>query len=120
MNSTIENSLKTESFVRYSENGETFIVAASEIENTPWIAVMYVPIVSILGNVYDLSNTLLIAFIITFVVLFIYYSNFSKKYIVPIRKLTQHFKEYNKGLPLRPLKRRRRTYEEIGNLITWF
>ena len=120
MNSTIENSLKTESFVRYSENGETFIVAASEIENTPWIAVMYVPIVSILGNVYDLSNTLLIAFIITFIVLFIYYSNFSKKYIVPIRKLTQHFKEYNKGLPLRPLKRRRRTYEEIGNLITWF
>ncbi len=28
--------------------------------------------------------------------------------------------EYGKGQPLRPLRRSRRTYEEIGDLITWF
>ncbi len=97
-----------------------YIFFKEHISTANWDLYLFLPVGYFLSDFYDIGLGFIIVFFLVSIALYLYFLHFSRTYIRPIRKLTQHFMEYGKGEPLRPLRRSRRTYEEIGDLITWF
>jgi len=97
-----------------------YIFFREHISTANWDLYLFLPLGYFLSDFYDIGLGFILVFFFVSIALYLYFLHFSRTYIRPIRKLTQHFMEYGKGKPLRPLRRSRRTYEEIGDLITWF
>ncbi len=97
-----------------------YIFFKEHVSLTNWDLYLFLPVSYFLKDLYDIVLRFIIVFFLVSIVLYFYFLHFSKMYIRPIRKLTWHFMAYSKGQPLKPLRRTRRTYDEIGDLITWF
>ncbi|MDD4028514.1 MAG: ATP-binding protein [Caldisericia bacterium] len=117
---TVDRFQSEQSIHSISFDNVSYIFSQGSLSNTNWKVYVFFPVKLFLKDLYRIGYRFFIVFLISSIALYFYFLRFSKKYIRPIRKLTQHFIEYNQGKSLRPLKRSQRTYEEIGDLITWF